>query len=78
MATYYKHMYVTLVDTSFNLISYLISEFSHLKLGGSRCLVLSMGPPVMEEGRRRRRGEEEQQASSLVAKQAVEISTGTG
>ena len=47
----------TLFDTSFNLISYLISEFFHLKLGGSRCLVLSMLPPlgaaVMEEGRRR-------------------------
>ena len=36
----------TLVDTSFSLISYLISEFFHLKLGGSRCLVLSMLPPL--------------------------------
>ena len=39
-------------------ISYLISEFFHLKL---RCLVLSMLPPwiqlyIMEEGMRRRRG----------------------
>ena len=34
----------TLVDTSFNLIS----EFFHLKLGGSRCLVLSMLPPRVQ------------------------------
>ena len=57
------------------LISYLISVF-HLKLGGSRCLVLSMLPPWSscngggEEGGG---GAGEQQASCLVAKQAVEF-----
>ena len=50
----------------------LNSEFFHLKLGGSRCLVLSMlpprmGPAVMEGG-----GGGGQQAPCLVAKQAVE------
>ena len=46
-----------LVQIDIGSISYLISEFFHLKLGASRCLVLnmlsasSMGPAVMEEGR---------------------------
>ena len=67
----------TLVNTSFNLIdigsiSYLISEFFYLKLGASRCLLLtqqasSMGPAVKEEGGGG------QQASSLVAKQAQAV-----
>ena len=56
-----------MVNTSFNLIS----EFFQLKLGGSRCLVLSMLPPVMEGGGGG--GGKEQQASYLVAKQAVEF-----
>ena len=62
----------TLVDTSFNLY-HLISELFHLKLGGSRCIVLSMhaGPAVMERGGEV--GGEEQQASCLVAKQAMEF-----
>ena len=64
----------TLVDTSFNLY-HLISELFHLKLGGSRCIVLSMhaGPAVMEGGGGGGRWGEEQQASCLVAKQAVEF-----
>ena len=58
MHNMYVKSHLAMVDTSFNLISYLISEFFHLKLGGSRCLVLSMHPPpgpaVMEEGRSNR------------------------
>ena len=50
----------TLVDTSLNTISYLISEFFHLKLGGSRCLVLSMHASSSCDG-----GGEEQQASAV-------------
>ena len=41
----------TLVDTSFNLtgsISYLVSEFFNLKLGASRCLVLSINTKHLE------------------------------
>ena len=46
MLIYVHH---TLVDTPLNLtigsISYFIREFFNLKLGASRCLVLSLLPP---------------------------------
>ena len=48
------HMYVTshlgghLIQLDMGSISYLISEFFHLKLGASRCLVLSMLPPRVQ------------------------------
>ena len=45
-------MYIT-VDTSFNLISYLISEFFHLEVFSVEH-ASSKGPAVMEEGRSNR------------------------
>ena len=58
-------------------IGYLISEFFHLKLGASRCLVLSMLPPQVrcDGGGGGGGGGGGQQASCLVAKQAVELAS---